>query len=118
VLAEQLASIVAPKLPMLNADQISWGLLGLPIIIFGVIGIAHKKAHDKGVFIANVLVGMFTGALIVSSALRLLPISEMSAIDNDSFIATNLEQFHIWILGLLPVVALILGLMKGEKKAH
>jgi hypothetical protein len=61
---------------------------------------------------------LLTGALIVSSALRLLPISEMSAIDNDSFLATNLQQFHIWFLGLLPVAALLMGMMKGEKRSH
>lgn len=118
VLAEQLSSLIIPKLPMLTPDQVSWGLFGLPILIFGIVGIAHRKDHDKGAFIANLLIGLFTGALIVSSALRLLPISEMSAIDNDSFLATNLQQFHIPILGLLPVVALIFGMMHGPKKSH
>ena len=118
VLAEQLAGAVAPKLPMLNAVQISWGLLGLPILIFGLVGIAHKKDHHKGAFIANLLVGLLTGALIVASALRLMPTSQMAAVDNDSFLATNLQQFHLWILGLLPVVALLLGLMPGDKRHH
>jgi uncharacterized membrane protein len=103
---------------MLNHTQVSWGLFGLPILIFGIVGIAHSKHHDRGVFIANLLVGLFTGALIVSSALRLLPTSQMAAIDNDSFIATNLQQFHYWILGLLPLVALLMGFMKNEKKGH
>jgi hypothetical protein len=119
VLAEQLASIVAPKLSMLSADQISALLLGVPILVFGLAGIAHKKNHDKGAFIANLLVGLFTGALIVSSALRLMPTSEMSAIDSESFLAMMLQQYHLWILGLLPVAALLLGLMKkGEKGGH
>jgi hypothetical protein len=119
VLAEQLKGAVAPHLPQLGADQVAWLLFGLPIVIFGVVGIAHKKSHDKGAFIANLLVGLFTGALIVSSALRLLPTSQMAAIDNDSFLAMNLQQFHLWILGLLPVVALLLGFMRGkEHKSH
>ncbi len=118
VLAEQLAGIVAPQLSMLGADQVSMLLFGLPILIFGFVGSSHGKAHAKGAFIVNLLVGLLTGALIVSSALRLLPTSEMSAIDNDSFLATNLQQFHIWFLGLLPVAALLMGLMKGEKKSH
>ncbi|GAC1369901.1 MAG: hypothetical protein NVSMB39_2230 [Candidatus Saccharimonadales bacterium] len=115
VLAEQLSSLAVPKLPMLNATQISMILFGLPILIFGVIGITHSKHHDKGAFIANLLVGLLTGALIVSSALHLLPTSHMASIDNDSFLATNLQQFHVWILGGLPVVALLMGFMKGEK---
>jgi hypothetical protein len=118
VLAEQLASTVAPRLSMLGADQVSWLLLGLPIMIFGFVANAPKKAHSKGAFIANLLVGLLTGALIISSALHLLPTSQMAAIDNDSFLATNLQQFHIWFLGLLPVAALLMGMMKGEKKSH
>jgi len=118
VLAEQLAGIVAPRLPMLGADQVSWLLLGLPIMIFGFVGTAVRKSHAKGAFIANLVVGLLTGALIVSSALHLLPTSQMSSIDNDSFLAMNLQQFHIWFLGLLPVAALLMGFMKGESKSH
>jgi hypothetical protein len=118
VLAQQLTSQLAPQLHMLSTPQISWLLFGLPIIIFGVVGIAHSKTHDKGAFIANLLVGLLTGALIISSALRLLPVSHMAAIDNESFLATNLQQFHFWILGLLPVVALLMGFMKGEKRGR
>lgn len=118
VLAEQLAGALAPKLSMLNLGQVSWLLLGLPILIFGLAGGGHKKGHPKGAAIANMIVGLLTGALIVSSALKLLPTSEMAAINSDSFIATNLSQFHLWFLGLLPLVALIMGFMKGEKKAH
>jgi hypothetical protein len=114
VLSEQLVSAVSPKLAMMGQDQVSWLLFGLPIAIFGIVGIAHKKAHDKGAAIANILVGLFTGALIISSALRLLPTSQMAAIDNDSFLAMNLQQFHLWILGLLPVAALLFGFMRGE----
>jgi hypothetical protein len=117
VLAEQLSGFLAPHVPMLNPGQLAWLLLGSPILIFGIVGIAHKKDHDHGAFIANLLVVLLTGALIVSSALRLLPTSQMSDIDSNSFIATNLQQFHIWILGLLPVVALLMGLMPGEKKS-
>lgn len=115
VLAEQLSSQVAPRLSMLSGAQISWLLFGLPIVIFGVVGIAHSRNHDKGAFIGNLIVGILTGALIISSALRLLPTSQMASINNDSMLATNLSQFHFWILGLLPVVALLMGFMKGEK---
>jgi len=119
VLAEQLTSVLAPRLSMLSTDQINGILLGLPILIFGLAGIAHKKTHDKGTFIANALVGLFTGALIVSSALRFMPTSEMSAVDNDSFLAMILQQYHLWILGLLPLVAVLFGFIKkSEKGSH
>jgi uncharacterized membrane protein required for colicin V production len=118
VLADQLSGVVAPYLKMLGPDQVDWLLLGLPIVTFGFFGVMHKKNHAKGHAIANIIVGLLTGALIVSSALHLLPTSQMSAIDSDSFLAMNLQQFHLWILGLLPVVALLLGFMKGEKSSH
>jgi hypothetical protein len=115
VLAEQLDQTVRPYLKMLGADQVSWLLLGLPIVIFGFIGVVHGKHHSKGAAIANIIVGLLTGALVVSSALHLLPTSEMSAIDSDSYLAMILQQYHLWLLGLLPVVALLLGFMRNEK---
>lgn len=120
VVAEQMTDIVAPYLKMLGHDQVSWLLLGLPIIIFGFVGVVHGKHHSKGAAIANIIVGLLTGALIISSALHLMPVSEMAAVDDGSFLATNLQQFHLWILGLLPVIALILGFMKSssEKSSH
>jgi hypothetical protein len=118
VLAGQMASVVRPYLTMLGEDQVTWLLLGAPIVVFGFIGIVHKKHHSKGSFIANLLVGLMTGALIISSALHLLPTSQMAAITNDSVVALFLEQNHLWFLGLLPIIALIMGFMSGEKSSH
>lgn len=120
VLAEQLASLVAPSLGMLHGDQITLLLLGLPILLFGF---ARQRAghgkHDKGAAIANMIVGILTSALIVASALKLLPVSEVTSIKDDSFIAMMLIQYQLWLLGLLPVVALVLGFMKAPShKKH
>jgi hypothetical protein len=115
VLSEQLSAVVAPTLHMLGPDQVSWLMLGLPIALFGFFGVMHGKSHSKGAAIANIIVGLLTGALILSAGLNLLPTSEMSAIDSGSFLAMNLQQYHLWILGLLPVVVLLLGFMKSEK---
>lgn len=117
VLAGQMTSVVRPYLSMLGEDQVTWLLLGAPIVVFGFIGV-HKKHHGKGAFIANLLVGLVTGALIISSALRLIPTSQMTAITNDSVVGLFLEQNHLWFLGLLPVIALIMGFMSGEKTSH
>jgi hypothetical protein len=115
VVAEQMAPSVRPLLHQLSDTQVSWLLLGLPIVIFGVFG--GGKKGDKGVGIANILVGILTGGLIISSALQLMPTSQMADLDQGSFIAMILQQYHLWLLGLLPVVALILGLLrKGEHK--
>ncbi len=116
VLAEQLGSIVSPYVRPLGTDQIVLLLLGLPIIIFGFTGKHHGKHESKGTFVANALVGLLTGALIVASALKLLPTSELASVDGESFIAMELQQYQLWLLGLLPVVALIFGWMKPPKK--
>jgi hypothetical protein len=115
VLAEQFAPVVAPVLSMLGADQVGFLLLGLPIVIFGILGGDHKKVRGRGAAIANIIIGILAGALIVSSALHLMPTSEMAAADSDSFIAMILQQYHLYILGFLPLAALVFGLMKGEK---
>lgn len=114
VLAEQLLDVVAPYLHGFGKDEISWMLLLVPVVIFGFFGVSHGK-HERGHAVANIIVGFLAGALIISSGLRLLPTSEMSNIDSQSFVAMELQQLHLWILGLLPIVALILGFMKGEK---
>ncbi|MDB5178259.1 MAG: hypothetical protein JWN01_202 [Patescibacteria group bacterium] len=115
VLAEQLSDLVRPILHMISPEQVSWVLLAVPILIFGFIGVVHGKNHDRGATVANIIVGFLTGGLIISSALHLLPTSQMAAIDSESFIAMSLQQYHLWILGGLPIVALLLGFMKGEK---
>ena len=115
VLADQFASTVTPFLHPLGKDQIAFLLLGLPIVVFGFFGVTHGKSHDKGAAIGNIIVGLLAGCLIVSSALHAMPTSEMAAVDNSSFLALNLQQYHLFFLGSLPVVALLLGFMKGEK---
>lgn len=115
VLAEQFAQVVKPYLGSLSSGQTSLLLLGLPILIFGLAPQkSHKGAHGKGSSIANLLVGLLTGGLIVASALRLLPTSEMAAVDADSFVAMILQQYQLWLLGGLPLVALLLGMFKGK----
>jgi len=116
VLADQFTDALAPSLHMLGHDQVSWLLLGLPIIIFGFFGVSPASHAPKGAAVANIIVGILTGALIIASGLHLLPTSELSAVDSDSFLAMNLQQFYPYILGFLPVVALVLGFMRTEKK--
>ncbi len=117
VLAEQLGTLLAKQLSFLNIDQIHWLLLGLPILLFGFAKQHHGRTHvDRGAMIGNVLVGILAGALIISSAIHLMSASELASFDNSSFLAYVLEQYHLWLLGLLPLVAVIFGLMKGEKR--
>lgn len=115
VLADQLGNVLHPYLKSLGSAQATWILLGAPILIFGFIGVVHGKHHSKGSAIMNIIVGLLTGALIISSALHALPTSEMAAIDSDSYLAMILQQYHLWLIGLLPVIALIMGFMRDEK---
>ena len=115
VLAEQMAGLVKPYLGMLSGSQVAWLLLGLPILFFGF----SRGSHDhKGSAIANLIVGLLAGALILSSGLHLLPTSEQSQINGDSFLAMQLGTYHLWLLGLLPLVAVIMGLFKPREKKH
>lgn len=111
VLAEQLARVAAPYLKVLDPTQVTLALFAVPIVLFGVLGGHHGKHADKGSIIANILVGLVAGALIVSSGLHLLPVSQLTAIDHDSFIAMQLQQYHLWLAALLPVIVIMLGLI-------
>lgn len=116
VLAGQLTDSVSPLVPSVSYEIMSYILLGLPILIFGFFGVMHAKHHAKGAFIANIIVGIVAAALIVSCVLKLLPTSMLTDVNNNSFIALNIARIHPYLLGLLPVVALILGFMRSESK--
>jgi|GEM_PF-1039087 len=119
VLAEQLASVIAPGLHMLGTSQISWLLLGTPILLFGFFGVTHAKHHAKGSAIANLIVGLLAGCLIIASGIHLLPPSQITGINNSSFLALNLGQCYLFLIGGLPVVVLLLGLFaRGEHGGH
>jgi len=117
VLADQMTAVVRPYAHGLGEDQLGWLLLGLPIVIFGCFP-QHHGHGERGSVIANLIVGVLAGALILSSALYALPTSELSAINGDSYFALWLSQFHLWLLGLLPIIVLVFGLFGGHKKGH
>ena len=118
VLAEQFTGALKPFLGFLSVSQTSMVLLGLPVLLFGLAPQKGHKGHEKGSAIANMLVGLLTGGLIIASALRLMPTSEMAAVDSDSFVAMVLQQYQLWLLGGLPLVALLLGMFKGKDDGH
>ena len=116
VLATQLAAVVVSATHQ-QVDIVTLGLFLAPIVVFGFSGGGHgAKHHSQGSVIANLLVGLATGALIAASALKLLPPSEAARIAGDSFIGTELMMFQLWLIGLLPLAALMFGLMKSKEK--
>jgi hypothetical protein len=118
VLAEQLTDSLAPQLHMLARDQVSWLLLGVPLLIFGLVGIGFRRSHERGHLIVNFIVGLVTGALIAAAGLHVLPTSELSAVDRSSPVANFLQQYYLVLLGALPVVALLMGFFKKREKHH
>jgi hypothetical protein len=119
VLSEQLTDSVAPQLKMLSHEQVSWLLLGVPVLIFGLVGIGFHKSHERGHALVNLIVGLLTGALIASAALHVLPVSQLTDIDRSSPVAKFIQQYYLVLLGVLPIVALFMGfLRKPEKKKH
>jgi hypothetical protein len=117
VLAGQLAAPLHPFIPGLNQTQTGWLLLSLPIIVFGLFGVGRgHKYESKGSAIANLIAGLLLGALVVAGGFSLLPLSQQSSVFGDSLLASNLHLAYPWLLGLMPVVALLLGLIKGREK--
>ncbi len=117
VLAEQMSAAVRPYAPMLGVDQLNLLLLSLPILVFGFVPRGHRSSHaEQGSMIANLIVGLLTGALVAGAALHVLPTSQLAAAKNDSFLAMNLDQIYFWLLGLMPLVALVMGLFRPKDK--
>lgn len=121
VLAEQLSGLVRPYLNQLSSEQVSWLLLGAPIVVFACI--PRGKSHgghgaDHGAAIANLLVGLLAGALIAAGSLHVLPTSALAAANQDSFLADQLNLAYFWLLGLLPVAVLALTLHNPKSKGH
>lgn len=117
VFSEQLTDAVKPVLGMFSEGQVGWLLLGVPIVVFGVLGGRFHKG-EKGLPVTNIIVGILAGALIISSAIYMLPPSEAKSINDSSFVAMILHRYHLWLLGLLPVLAIILGLIKKRENHH
>jgi hypothetical protein len=117
VLAGQLAAPLQPFVPVLNQTQTAWLLLSLPIIIFGLFGAGRGHKHEaKGSVVANLISGLLLGALVIAAGFSQMTLSQQSAFNGDSFLALNLHIAYPWLLGLMPLVALLLGLIKGREK--
>ena len=117
VLSNQLTAVIAPYAKSLGSDQISLILYGLPILLFGF-SLGKQHGHDRGSTVFALLLGLLTGGLIVSAGLSVIPPSEAQDVINGSFVAMNLSQFHLWLVALLPIVALVGPLFKKKSRSH
>lgn len=117
VLAERLTSFAKPYLPSLATDQVSWLLLGVPIVIFSFVPRGkHGGQGDRGSSIINMIVGLLAGAFVASTALNVLPTSQLAAIGQESYFALELQRFHLWLLGLLPIAVLLITFHRPKGK--
>ena len=114
VLATNFATIVQPHLFGLNLLQTSWILLILPILCVGALSTTRNIA--KGSLIFNLTIGLFTGALLLSTAFALMPLRDQSALTGDSVMAYELQVFRPWLLGLMPIAVLLLGIHFHHKR--
>jgi len=116
VLATNFAETVQPYLGF-SLVQSSWLLLTLPVIFFGIFGTIRNVG--KGSLVINLVIGMFTGALLLSSAFMLMPLRDQSALAGDSILAYELQYFRPWLLGLMPLAVILLGIhLHRKKKKH
>ena len=115
VLATNFALVIQPYLG-LNTVQTSWILLTLTVIFFGIFGTIQNLG--KGSLIFNLIIGMLTGALLLSCAFMLMPLREQSALAGDSYMAYELQSLRPWLLGLMPLAVLLLGIHLHHKKKH
>ncbi len=117
VLSEQLSAIAAPFLQVVGNNNVPILLYGLPIVLFGF-SLGKQRGHAKGSTLAAMLLGLLTGCLIISAGLHVMPTSNAQAINDSSFIAMNLSQFHLYLVAGLPLAALIGPLFKKKDRSH
>jgi hypothetical protein len=117
VLAQQLGGVVHPYLASLSSEQVNWLLLAVPILIFSFAP-RGKHSRDRGSSIINLGVGLAAGALLVTSALQVLPTSQLETVTQDSFLALQLNQWHLWLLGLLPLAIVVQTFHQAPEKSH
>ena len=117
VLSEQLSAISAPYLHFIGNNNVPLVLYGLPIILFGF-SLGKQHGYQKDSTVAALLLGLLTGGLIVSAGLHIIPTSMAQGITDSSFVATNLSQFHLYLIAGLPIAALIGPLFKKKERSH
>lgn len=114
VLATMFAGVVQPHLNGLNLLQSSWLLLTLPVVVFGVFGGIQNVA--KGSLIVNLAFGALTGALLLSVAFMLMPLRDQQMLASQSVMAYELQRIRPWLIGLMPLTALVVGFHFHRKK--
>jgi ethanolamine transporter EutH len=117
VLSNQLTAVVAPFAQGLGSDQVTMILFVLPILLFGF-SLGKQHGHDRGALVFRLLLGLLTGGLIVSAGINVLPPSQAQDVINSSFVAMNLNQFHLWLVALLPIFVLVGPLFRKKSRSH
>lgn len=117
VMADQLTDLAEPYLHIIGPENTPLALYALPIVLFGFT-LGRQRGHDRGSKTVAMLIGLLTGGLIISAALRLIPTDQANFVTDASFIAMSLAQYHLYLLACLPLAALIGPLFKKKERSH
>lgn len=113
VLAETFTAVLQPMSHGLSTYDLSLMLLGAPIIVFILF---HRGTHAKGSGFVNLILGLAAGALVVAAAIHVMPPSDASQLASNSFIATEIQIGALWIIGFMPLAAVLPQLLEHTKK--
>ena len=113
VLAQTFTAIAMTKLHGFAPDTISLALLAAPILLFILL---HRGHGDKGSTMVNLVLGLAAGAFIIAAGLQVVAPSSASSATNGSFLAMTINTFALWIIGLMPLAAIVPQLLEKAKK--
>jgi hypothetical protein len=113
VLAQTFTAIAMTKVHGFAPDTISLGLLAAPIILFIVL---HRGHGDKGSRLVNLVLGLVAGAFITAAGLHVIALSSAISATNGSFLAMTINSYELWIIGLMPLAAIVPQLLEKARK--
>ncbi len=115
VLAGTLPPFVRTYAMFLTPEQLTFVLLGLPILLFGLA--RGHGLHDRGSIVPNFLGGVAAGLLLSAAALRLLPPSLIGEASGTMIVGLLDQYYPIWLV-TAPLLVAFGGFLKPHEGHH